>query len=240
MLLDREVEFLSVKSLATRREQHGMALERLIAHSMQQQSERIEKARAEFNFGSIQSWIPRNSRVLDVGAWKCYLGQLLRDRKGCEVLALDVADANKTDIPFQTFDGKTLPVNAHSFDVVLVLYVLHHAADDEPLLRESSRVLRDGGLLLVAEDCVDSFWDRVLTIGFHVWLRLITKMSRDGEFRKKDQWQARFRKAGFRVRKTISLGHHVGRLLWPNNVLFILEKEAVSGACPPMVARARN
>ena len=77
------------------------------------------------------------------------------ERKGCEVLCLDVVNVNKTDIPFQVFDGRALPVEARSYDVVLFLYVLHHAADDQPLLDEARRVLRDGGCLLIAEDSVD-------------------------------------------------------------------------------------
>ena len=46
-------------------------------------------------------------------------------------------------------------MEARSYDVVLFLYVLHHAADDQPLLDEARRVLRDGGCLLIAEDSVD-------------------------------------------------------------------------------------
>jgi SAM-dependent methyltransferase len=204
-----------------------MGLGKVIAGRMQRQSELVEKARAEFNFRSIQSWLPQKSRVLDVGAWACYLGQLLRDRRNCEVLSLDVIDANKTSMPFRKFDGKTLPVDSGSYDVVLLLYVLHHAEDDEPLLREAGRVLRDQGRLLVAEDCIDSLWDRILTEGFHVWLWLIAKMSRDGTFRTNDQWKVRFRKAGFNVLETVPLGHHLGRVLWPNNILYVLEKMPV-------------
>src|ERR1017187_6166324 len=45
---------------------------------MQRESARIEKARAEFNFRSIEALIPRGFRVLDGGAWSFYLGQLLQ------------------------------------------------------------------------------------------------------------------------------------------------------------------
>ena len=61
-------------------------------------------------------------------------------------------------------------MEARSYDVVLFLYVLHHAADDQPLLDEARRVLRDGGCLLIAEDSVDGLWNRVLTVGFHIFL----------------------------------------------------------------------
>ena len=205
-----------------------MGLGAKLGRKFQQQSERIERERAEFNLRSIQSWVPANSRVLDVGAWACYLGELLRDHKGCDVLSLDVADSNKTNMPFRVFDGKTLPVESKTFDVVLVLYVLHHAADDEPLLREASRVLRDEGHLLVAEDCVDGLWNKILTFGFHIWLYLITRMSRDGKFRTTHRWHDRFREAGFQVDATMPLGNHLGHFLWPRNVLFVLRKQPAS------------
>src|SRR5437879_2995283 len=141
-----------------------------IAKRFEAESERVERARAEFNFRSVEAHIPRGAKVLDVGAWSCYLGELLRDRLACEVLSLDVVDANQTNMPFQVFGGKTLPVDSGAFDVVLLLYVLHHAVEDAPLLDEARRVLRKGGRLLVAEDSVDSLWNRILTVGFHVWL----------------------------------------------------------------------
>jgi SAM-dependent methyltransferase len=145
---------------------------------------------------------------------------------GCEVLSLDVVDVNKTSLPFQVFDGKTLPVDSRSFDVVLLLYVLHHASEDQPLVTESRRVLRDGGSLLIAEDSVDGLWNRVLTVGFHVYLWLVTRMGCDGTFRTTDQWRARFERAGLEIKQIIALGHHLGRTLWPNNVLFVLSKKA--------------
>ena len=42
----------------------------------------VRRAGAEFNSGPLQAQIPGGAKVLDVGAWSCYLGQLLRDRLG--------------------------------------------------------------------------------------------------------------------------------------------------------------
>jgi hypothetical protein len=92
----------------------------VIAARLKSEAERVERARAEFNFNSIQARVPQGCSLLDVGAWSCYLGPLLRDRMGCEVLCLDVVNVNKTDIPFQVFDGRALPVDARSYDVVLL------------------------------------------------------------------------------------------------------------------------
>jgi SAM-dependent methyltransferase len=201
-----------------------MGIASVIAAKFESASERVEHERAEFNFSSIQPQIPHGSKVLDVGAWRCYLGRLLRDRMNCDVLGLDVVNANKTELPMQIFDGKALPVAAKSYDVILLLYVLHHASDDQPLLMEAHRALRDNGCVLVAEDNVDSLWNRIQTVGFHIYLWLVTGMPCDGTFRPTSQWQRRFHDMGFRVKATVHLGHSLHRLLWPKNTLFVLEK----------------
>ena len=219
------IQIIPAKKAARRRRMRPI---QSLNDKIQKASERIEKERAEFNFRSIQAFVPVGSRVLDVGAWSCYLGQMLRDRLQCEVLSLDVVDANKTDMPFQVFDGKVLPVESGSFDVVLLLYVLHHAAEDHPLLEEAHRVLRDGGLVLVAEDSIDGLWNKILTIGFHLYLWLVTRMTCDGKFRTTPEWRQRFQAAGFTLHQTLPLGHHLRRVLWPNNVLFVLEKSSAT------------
>ena len=199
-------------------------LQRTIADAIVTKSTIVEKARAEFNFESIRAHVPPRSRVLDVGAWRCYLGMFLRDRLGCDVLSLDVVDANRTDIPFRLFDGRTLPVESGSFDVVLLLYVLHHAADDDALLQEAKRVLSENGRLIIAEDSVDGFWNRALTTGFHVWLWLVTRMTWH-HFRTTGEWQRRFRDHGFEVSAQVDLGPHLGRRLWPRNTLFVVKSQ---------------
>jgi len=190
--------------------------------------EQLERARAEFNFRSLESHISRDARVLDVGAWACYLGQLLKDRLECDVLSLDVTDANKTSMPFRLFDGRIFPVESKSFDVVLLLYVLHHAADDEILMKEARRVCAEDGCVIVAEDSVDGLWNRWLTFGLHVWLKIVARLGWEGRFRPVPEWQQRFQSAGFSVLRTVHLGHHLGKRFWPNNILFVLKKSPVS------------
>jgi SAM-dependent methyltransferase len=201
-----------------------MTLSQAVSAKLRTKAETVERARAEFNFSCIAPEIAPRSNVLDIGAWKCYLGELLQERRGCDVLGLDVVDANKTDVPLRLFDGQTLPVDSGDFDVVLLLYVLHHAAEDERLLQEARRVLTDDGILIIAEDVVDGLWNRVLTMGFHVWLWLVTGMTWNGQFRKIAEWQKRFQSLGFETCSTKLLGHHLGRCLWPRNVLFVLRK----------------
>jgi SAM-dependent methyltransferase len=190
---------------------------------------RTEVARAGFNADTVGPSVPQGSRVLDVGSWDARTAALLRDERGCDVLAVDVVDKNATDVPFATFDGRTLPAADGSRDVVTILYVLHHAADDLALLREARRVVAPGGRVLVAEDMVESPGQRLVTIGFHVWLWLWTWMGWSGRFRRIEEWRGRFDEAGLQVAAVRELGPHLGRALWPRNVLFVLEPKEPRG-----------
>jgi SAM-dependent methyltransferase len=191
-------------------------------------SERIKRAHTEANFHAVAGEIAPGARLLDVGAWDGRLGRELAARRGCEVTLVDVVDKNETDLPLRRFDGTTLPVAADErFDVVQFLYVLHHAADDGALLREARRVVADDGKVVIGEDLVETFGQRCLTIGFHLWLLAFTFMGWRGHFRRLSTWRARFAAAGFVVEREVMLGAQ-GRL-FPRNVLFVLRPATSSG-----------
>ncbi|KAB2892678.1 MAG: class I SAM-dependent methyltransferase, partial [Kofleriaceae bacterium] len=114
-----------------------------------------------------------------------------------------------------------LPVaDGERFDVVQLMYVLHHAKDDAHLLREARRVVAPGGVVLVGEDSVETFGARVRTIAFHVWLLLFTFMGWKGRFRRVAAWRERFLASGLAVREVKPLGRE-GRF-FPDNLLFVL------------------
>lgn len=184
-------------------------------------SERIRDAHTERAFRGVARFVGDGTRVLDVGAWDGRLGRLYRDRKGCDVVLADVDDVNVTDLPFRRIEGTTLPVGlGERFDVVQLLYVLHHAADDLAVLREARRAVAPGGRVLVAEDQVETPGQRVVTVAFHLWLLAFTFMGWKGRFRRLDAWRARFAEADLAVDEVVPLG--TAGALWPRNVLFVL------------------
>ena len=189
------------------------------------QIERTSVARAVFNVDTVGDAVPEGACLLDVGCGDTRTAALLREERGCDVFGVDVVDTRVTDVPFAVFDGTSLPVEDASRDAVLLLYVLHHSADDLALLREARRVLCPGGRIVVAEDLVQSAWQRFITNAFHVWLWIWTQMGVAGSFKTVDAWRARFAEAGLRVIDQQMLGPHLGKALWPRNVLFVLEAE---------------
>jgi SAM-dependent methyltransferase len=102
----------------------------------------IYRYRARWSARRIAPWLTGEDRVLDIGAGDCHLDIELGRRIGCAVSPVDVADANRTPLPLQLYDGRTLPFGDGSFDVGLLLFVLHHAEDPAHLLREAARVCR--------------------------------------------------------------------------------------------------
>lgn len=186
-------------------------------------SERIIAEHLAHNFASVAPYIARGSKVLDIGTWDGLLGEALSRRLDCQVLGVDVVDRHQDRIPFRIFDGRRLPVaDEERFDAVLLLYVLHHAADDLVLLREARRVLAPGGCVIVGEDRADGLGQRLRTVGFHIFLLVFQGMGWKGRFRAMPAWQERFAAAGLRVEQVADVGAQGGRRLFPENVLYVL------------------
>ncbi|MFD0576144.1 class I SAM-dependent methyltransferase [Dactylosporangium darangshiense] len=112
--------------------------------------------------------------VLDLGAGSCKLAKLLIGREGLEVIAVDVVDHNVTDLPLTLYDGERLPFADGSFDTVLLIFVLHHAADPDGLLREALRLSRRQ--VLVVEDAPVGRWQ---ARAWRVWDYLLNHGSHD-------------------------------------------------------------
>jgi len=143
----------------------------LVAHFRR----RVYAHRSRWTARKLMPFLKSTDRILDVGAGDCRLDVLLHKKIGCEVVPVDVEDFNQTDLPMTLFDGKKLPFADDSFDVVLLVFVLHHAEDAKAVLEEARRVSRDR--VIVFEDVTSNLWDRMMFRGFHHWLAWSEKIS---------------------------------------------------------------
>ena len=145
------------------------------------------------------------TRLLDLGAGEGFVGAAARAASGAQVQLCDVTDFNQTALPHVVGDGRTVPFPDGSFDVVVLAFVLHHAADPEQVLREVHRVLAPGGRVAVLESVAETRRDdRVL----HVLDPLANRLRSGGRmmdqekylaFRSAAAWRETFRTAGFEV-----------------------------------------
>jgi 2-polyprenyl-3-methyl-5-hydroxy-6-metoxy-1,4-benzoquinol methylase len=92
----------------------------------------------------------RGRRVLDLGCGNgCYTKEMAR--RAQSVIGVDLELSNLTyfqvPIPRLLSIGENLPFRSSSFDIVTMIEVLEHTADDHAVLAECYRILRPGGYL---------------------------------------------------------------------------------------------
>ena len=113
----------------------------------------VERPRAHDLFGLVSEHLrPEDRRILDIGAGTCLLTELIRDRTQADTTALDVQDFHlSTDLRPLLYDGSRIPFEDGSFDLAMILFVLHHAPapNAAPLLKEARRVAKR---VLIFED----------------------------------------------------------------------------------------
>lgn len=93
----------------------------------------------------LASWFaklaPQSIRILDVGCGDGSLSATLQSKRpDLTIRGIDVLPREKSYIPVEMFDGKSIPFGDNSFDAVMFSDVLHHTDDPAVLLREAKRV----------------------------------------------------------------------------------------------------
>ncbi len=100
---------------------------------------------------------PESARVLEVGCGTGAISRrLIEVAEVTEVVGVDPSPglldrarriaASTPGLSFETADGRDLPFEDHSFDVVVAHTVVSHVPEPERLVAEASRVLKPGGV----------------------------------------------------------------------------------------------
>lgn len=103
-----------------------------------------------YELDAMCPFLPARGRILDFGAGPGQQSLQLCDL-GFEVEAVDIEDSDyaaQRVFPVRTYDGKVLPFPDRHFDAVVSSNVLEHVPDLGQALREMSRVLRPGGVMV--------------------------------------------------------------------------------------------
>lgn len=95
--------------------------------------------------------IQQGDEVLDIGTGPGIVASAATAR-GAQTIGIDFSEAMLSqarrlhpEISFQNSSAESLPFKDRQFDVVIGNFVLHHSGNPEEVLKETFRVLRDGG-----------------------------------------------------------------------------------------------
>lgn len=110
----------------------------------------VHRRRTDVLAARVAALIPADASALDVGTGDGLIARKILDRRpDVSLRALEVLVRPDQHVAVEPFDGETLPFPDESFDVVLLVDVLHHATDPWALLGEATRVSR--GLMVVKD-----------------------------------------------------------------------------------------
>jgi SAM-dependent methyltransferase len=167
----------------------------------------LEK-RAESFIRMFEGEIKPDSMILDIGSGPGVYFQPLKD-KGHWVSLMDT-NRYKSCPHFMTyFDGKTFPFMDKSFNLSLLITVLHHTPDPEATLREAKRVSRD--LVIVIEDVYESLPGRILTIARDAALNF-EFVGHPLNFKSYSEWKRIFERLGFSLLREKDFTSYLGKL----------------------------
>ncbi len=97
----------------------------------------------------ITPYLENTDCVLDIGLGLGRIAKMIKDR-GHRVVGVDIKNLSIVDdiVPV-IYDGRKLPFKDNSFDVSLLITVLHHTPNPELVLREAKRVSKK---IIIIED----------------------------------------------------------------------------------------
>lgn len=154
--------------------------------------------------------LPRAGMMLDVGSGYGHVAEaILRDApdRSCVLLepGYDLSPRVARRIAGYTWqalrgDGRHLPFADATFDAAWALFVLHHVevTDQTAILREVGRVLRPGGVFVLAEDTPRTPKERANAVRADRRLNF-EPASAPHNYRSPDAWRGEIAAHGFRV-----------------------------------------
>jgi len=164
-----------------------------------------------------QGFIKEGSKILDLGCGSGIAAKNFQDFFKAKVIGVDVKDNRLVKIPFKIIDGKNLPFEDNSFDVVLINYVLHHCEDPEVVLKEAKRVAKR---IIIFEDLPEGFLAK-LRCKIH---QIIFPGGRKiFNFKTRKEWKEIFEKLGLKI---IAENQVFTKFSWLDpikRILFVLE-----------------
>ncbi|HEV8572494.1 MAG TPA: class I SAM-dependent methyltransferase [Actinomycetota bacterium] len=178
--------------------------------------------------GKLAPHLEPGAEVLDLGAGTGRIAAWLARRVGIRPTLTDLVDYGNrvSDFPFIRIDDPLrVPADDGSFDVVVMLFVLHHMErwqDQERLVADAARVARRR--VLVIEDTPASRVERWINVAWDWALNLRHGVPTPFTFRSTEGWREVFERVGMHVRVVETYRARWPSLMTYHHTLFVLEK----------------
>ena len=170
-----------------------------------------------------------SGQVVDFGCGDGQVSQRLY-KAGLAVTGYDVRDYRKpgVTVPFKLFDGVRTDSPNSQFTIGVMTNVAHHAADNQKVIDEVTRIIRPGGTLIMIEtvptkDTREEF--EVTFMNDYLYNRLFHRadVPVPGTYETTMNWVLRFEDAGWSVKTVQDLGYDQPTI--PDyHVLFVMQK----------------
>ena len=126
-------------------------------------SNKISTAQSKKLVGKFENFLNRKDNILDIGAGSCTVAAILSKKK-YRITPLDIVDFSFVEeIKPILYDGKRFPFDNNSFNVSLLITVLHHTPHPKEIIKEATRVAKR---IIIMEDVYLNNFHKYLTYFF--------------------------------------------------------------------------
>lgn len=166
-----------------------------------------------YTVNEIESFIEPDDKILDIGSGTGITAEQISKKLKVEVEMVDVVNKSKVNLPLKIYDGKKLPYDNRTFDVSLLIYVLHHTEDARLVLNEAKRVTKK--YIIVYEDIITrNPFDKISTFFHGLVFEKTWNLRNRASFKSEKEWAKLFEELGLKIIKVYPLPI-MARLFYP-------------------------
>lgn len=170
----------------------------------------------------LKGHLKPGDKVLDIGSGTGFVAERITKDYQINIQCVDIHNSNRTNLKFTIYDGIKLPFVDRSFDVVLLIFVLHHCANPLQILEEAKRVCAPKGKIILMEDTYYNRFEKLLVYLHGKAFNWLFKINNQAVFYSEWEWLKLLKELNFQI---VSYRRISRQITYPvSHILFLLQK----------------